>query len=280
MSPIEFDTLPTIRFAHIFETEHYNIRFSKTENFLEISYIEEGPIQIQTDNRCFHAEKGDIICITRTSEIAAHAEAAHAHRTVGIKATWHHSENGLLLPIVTKHCKETEQIRSLIDSCIYKSYLYEKSPTAQAGIIFRILCEIDTIAHKHASEDRSHASLLTQRAKQYIHRHIHEPITQREIAEHLQITPAYLCNVFKVEEGMRLMQYINTVKLRNVETLMQQEHLKLYEAAERYGYKDPNYAGTLFKKLFGRNITDRPNRAETLISRKGKPIQGSDEKEA
>jgi YesN/AraC family two-component response regulator len=37
---------------------------------------------------------------------------------------------------------------------------------------------------------------------------------------------------------------------------MERENLRLYEAATRYGYTDANYVSRLYKRYFGKNITD------------------------
>ena len=41
---------------------------------------------------------------------------------------------------------------------------------------------------------------------------------------------------------------------------METKKLPLYEAATMYGYSDPNYVSRLYKKMFGFNITDVPNK--------------------
>ena len=52
------------------------------------------------------------------------------------------------------------------------------------------------------------------------------------------------------------MQFVNKVKLSKICAVMKHENLKLYEAAELYGYSDPNYVSRLFKKYYNKNITD------------------------
>ena len=76
--------------------------------------------------------------------------------------------------------------------------------------------------------------------------------------EHLDISPEYLCAIFKKTEGITIMRYINKHKLEGIKTLMEQTNLHLYEAAGLYGYSDPNYVSRLYKQLFGYNITDKP----------------------
>ena len=80
--------------------------------------------------------------------------------------------------------------------------------------------------------------------------------TQREIAEHLGITSEYLCAVFKKANEVSLIMFINQTKLSKIRSVMKRENRKLYEAAEPYGYSDPNYMSRLFKKYYGKNVTD------------------------
>jgi len=77
------------------------------------------------------------------------------------------------------------------------------------------------------------------------------------VAEHLSISPEYLCYVFKKATGISVMKYTNMTKLHAMRNLMEKENLYLYEAASLFGYSDPNYVSRLFRKLFGFNITNR-----------------------
>ena len=52
------------------------------------------------------------------------------------------------------------------------------------------------------------------------------------------------------------MSYINHIKLEGVRSIMEKEHIPLNQAAEIYGFSDPNYVSRLYKKYFHANITD------------------------
>ena len=77
------------------------------------------------------------------------------------------------------------------------------------------------------------------------------------MAEYLKITPAYLCRIFKKVHGSSLMKYVNKTKLEGIRNLMASENIHLYEAAQLFGYQDANYVSSLYKKLFGYNITEK-----------------------
>ena len=55
------------------------------------------------------------------------------------------------------------------------------------------------------------------------------------------------------------MRYVNKTKLESIKKLMDNENVRLYEAATIFGYKNANYVSFLYKKIFGRNITDKPS---------------------
>ena len=52
------------------------------------------------------------------------------------------------------------------------------------------------------------------------------------------------------------MYYINRMKLDKIRLLMKNEHMNLNRAAALYGYTDPNYVSRIYKKYYGKNITD------------------------
>jgi AraC-like DNA-binding protein len=121
-----------------------------------------------------------------------------------------------------------------------------------------LLSELNRINRSTAALNKGY--LYASRAKRYIYGHLNLPIQQRDVAAHLGITPEYLCAVFKKSEGISVMRFINTVKLSRIRSLMEKEGLTLAQAAQRYGYADPNYVSRLYKQYFHINITDAVQR--------------------
>ncbi len=261
MKTYELCEMPEIIFAHTYETEKYSTSFVASDSWIEITYVFAGEMTFIKENEIFKVKAGDIICQMHDEKVTVKVDDFHRHHTVGISAKWILADKncGLYLPFVTKSCKETKEITMLIDKLIFESYKYEKSPSKAAGRILGILCKIDEISRKNIKAKQPEASILAEKAKKYIQKNLHKPITQTEVANSLEISSGYLCRIFRKSEGTSLMNYINTTKLKNMQMLMQKENLKLYEAAELYGYRDPNYVSALYKKLFGYNITSIKN---------------------
>ncbi len=260
MNTIALETLPTFSFAHIHSAEQYHHQIPVNPRRIEISYLAEGSLVISQGKQQFLAEKGDILC-TNLFPVTLDTDTFHCHHTTSALVNWteapgfHH----LLLPAVTKASPQTAEIRDHIDELIYNGHIYEASPEKAASIFLNILCKIDECNRNSEHMQTPPGYILVQRAKKYIHRNITRPLTQTEIAEYLGVTPSYLCNIFKMTEETSVMKYINTIKLKNIQSLMETKNMKLYDAAQMFGYADPNYVSSLYKKMFGRNITSKPN---------------------
>ena len=261
MQYMDITRLPEICFAHAYSASNYSNTFNENRETVEVTFVAEGELTLRKGGSEWHAGPGDILCLIHDEDCEIFSLEYHAHRTVCARVDWveTESENGLVLPAVTPAGEGTEAVCRLIDDLIWSPYRHEGTAVRGGAAFLEILSRIDAIG-REKSRRMPEGELLVRRAKRYIYRNLDRPITQREIAEHLGITPQYLCNIFRQAEGKSLIRYVNTAKLKGVEALMEKEHIRLYEAARRFGYQDANYVSGLYKKIFGRNITDRPSR--------------------
>ena len=261
MKKTEILSLPKILFAHTYSTNDYSNSFPIQPGCIEITYIKTGSLTLHVNNEAFVAQAGDVVCALRDAPSIITSEGFHCHHTVKAAVLWESTDasNALNLPYVTKASSETEYIEKIIDGFIYSPYLYDNSYAKAATDFMNILCKINSIYLKENESVHSQSNILTLRAKKFIDKNIYKNITQSEIADFLGITPQYLCSVFKKSEGMPIIKYINITKLKKIHSIMENENLPLYEAAQIFGYSDANYVSHLYKKLFGRNITSNPN---------------------
>lgn len=259
MHTLELYSLPRIDFAHAYQADFYKASFFHKSNFMEISYMEEGQLDFQTEDQRFSHEKGDILFLNYQMPLHCISTSFHRHLTIGVCVDWRYLEDhskGLCIPRITKHCTQSRLILPLIDRIIKEQSLYQDAPSKGAGAFINLLCELDKINRSDPESPLSGQIRYALKAKQYISEHINEPLTQMQIADYLNITPGYLCDIFKKTQGIPLMYYINRTKLERIRSLMEKEHLHLCEAAPLFGYADPNYVSRLYKKIFSRNITD------------------------
>ena len=93
-------------------------------------------------------------------------------------------------------------------------------------------------------------------AVDYMLSHLSEPMTIQKIADHVHLTPTYLCLLFKKETGQSIHDYLTEARMERAKKLLQDRSLRLYEIAEQAGYNDPKYFAKVFRKTFGCNPSD------------------------
>lgn len=262
MQTYEVETLPCVKFAHVYHADTYTNDFAQLEDSMEITYISDGSVTIEHDGQTLEAGKGDVIIFPYArARVRLRAAAYHEHHTVFAQLKWtpQPHANGLYLPMITPAAYNTQAARNIIDRLICDPLIFKNSRTRGAWMFLELLGEIDQCNRKQRGSGLSGEALYTQRAKEYVQSHLHRPITQRSVAEYLSISPEYLCYVFKKAEGIPFQKYVNYEKLEAIRNLMQKESAHLYEAAAMFGYNDPNYVSRLFKKYYGYHITDQQN---------------------
>ncbi|MBO5273979.1 MAG: helix-turn-helix transcriptional regulator [Clostridia bacterium] len=258
MRYITVSSLPNIRFAHSYEADVYDRCLHQDNRPIEILYVTEGYLEMFYCGEHFIANKGDILCMLYESDPIMHSAAYHSHRTVGFSIDYTQSDTdspgALLLPGVTPVCPQSEDCQRLMMEIARMNSLYPEDTICCGGLFLQLLSKLNNINRTALAPNKEY--LYVKRAKKFIYDRIGVPIRQRDVAQHLGITPEYLCAVFKKSEGIPIMRFINSVKLTNVRSLMEKEGLSLAQASQLYGYSDPNYVSRLYKQYFHINITD------------------------
>ena len=85
----------------------------------------------------------------------------------------------------------------------------------------------------------------------FIRENYSHPMSLDSIAEYVEMSPNYICGLFKREMGMNLMNYIMKFRIQKAASLMRTTHLKSYEIAEKVGFSDESYFSRCFKKMVG-----------------------------
>lgn len=89
-------------------------------------------------------------------------------------------------------------------------------------------------------------------AMDYIGEHYNDPsISVSAIAQSLGISEGHLSHTFKKETDYTLLNYLTRYRIHKAMELLRDCRLKVYEVAERVGYRDITYFSATFKKLAG-----------------------------
>jgi two-component system, response regulator YesN len=94
------------------------------------------------------------------------------------------------------------------------------------------------------------------KAKDYIDKHYHHPLTLEEVAEYVGISPHYFSKLFKDRFGMTFIDYVTEVRMAHAKREMCDPNKSLKEICFLVGYNDPNYFSRVFKKHTGISPTE------------------------
>ena len=85
----------------------------------------------------------------------------------------------------------------------------------------------------------------------YIDGHIGEKLTVQDIAIALGYSASYIAELFKREKGITINEFVTARRMEQAKKLLDHSMLRIYEVAEKVGYKDVKYFSQLFRKHFG-----------------------------
>jgi signal transduction histidine kinase/AraC-like DNA-binding protein len=131
-----------------------------------------------------------------------------------------------------------------------------------AAILEKGLFSLDeTVAHIDIVLERKRrlsrdAQRLIRKAMAYIHEHYSEPISRRDIAQHVSFAEDYLTYCFRQELGTTPIKYLQRYRLNQACHLLLDSDKTITEIALKVGFTDAGY----FSRLFHREIGVSPDK--------------------
>ena len=137
----------------------------------------------------------------------------------------------------------------------YDSFSYAQSALRLGAVDFLLkpfhdgeLEEDDTIPGLKKGDK----SKYVLQAMDYIGAHYGEQtISVSTIAQHLGLSESHLSHLFRKETDYTIMNYLTRYRIHKAMELLRDCRLKVYEIAERVGYRDITYFSSTFKKVVG-----------------------------
>lgn len=102
-------------------------------------------------------------------------------------------------------------------------------------------------------------SYLVRQALQIIDNNPDSEVSLVSVAERLQINPSYLSRIFSEEIGESFSEHLIKNKMETGKRLLKTTNKKVYEIADKLGYKDVGYFTKIFKRHFGVSPTEYRN---------------------
>lgn len=97
---------------------------------------------------------------------------------------------------------------------------------------------------------------LIDKAIEFIFTHYTGELTLQQLADYVHMSKNYFCLQFKHHTGHNFIDYIIRLRIGKAKELIAEPGLKIYEVAEKAGFKDVKYFSKLFKKTTGLSPVD------------------------
>ncbi|MDI4649823.1 response regulator [Cohnella hashimotonis] len=121
----------------------------------------------------------------------------------------------------------------------------------QAELLRRVEAAMSRIQSKNNNGQHVYAIM------QYIRAHYHDDrLSINRMAEHLYLTPTYLCRIFKERTGKTINRHITEVRIEKAKEYLKDGRVKLSDVSSRVGYQSANHFTKLFKKMTGLNPSE------------------------
>lgn len=92
---------------------------------------------------------------------------------------------------------------------------------------------------------------IIEKAKKYMDEHYRTDLKASEVAGWLKITPSYFSYIFKQSTGKGFTEYMNEMRMEQAKALLATTHDKVFEVADKVGYKEYKYFVSVFKSYTG-----------------------------
>ena len=134
----------------------------------------------------------------------------------------------------------------------YDSFTYARSALRLGAVDRRMEAEGSGTAPALPERKKGDKSKYVLQAMDYIGQHYGDQnISVGEIAQHLGLSESHLSHLFRKETDYTLLNYLTRYRIHKAMELLRDCRTKVYEVAERVGYRDITYFSATFKKVTG-----------------------------
>ena len=116
-------------------------------------------------------------------------------------------------------------------------------------------------------EENGKYSQLMKRVKEYAEMNLSKELSVAQAAALANMSESHFSHVFKSEEGISYVEYINGCRMQKATILLQNTDLMVSEIAEKVGIDNPNYFSAQYKKRTGKS----PSEFRKMLANKKMP---------
>lgn len=109
---------------------------------------------------------------------------------------------------------------------------------------------LDKIIEESEKGRKDNRQMLIGKIQAFIQEHLYADLTSHMIAECVNLNPAYVSRVYKLETGESITEYIFRLKMEEAAYLLKYSDKKIYEISGELRYQNPQYFSKLFRRQY------------------------------
>lgn len=116
---------------------------------------------------------------------------------------------------------------------------------------------VEMVMKYHDAKKTRQGNKVVKEALDFIQKNLYDPeLSLHSVASAIFSNESYLSRVFKKETGLSLIEYISKNRIEESIRLLNNTNMKVYEIAEKVGFRDSHYFSICFKKQTGRTVKE------------------------
>lgn len=141
-----------------------------------------------------------------------------------------------------KHGRSGIPLRGLYEVSRYTSWAEAFSELRR--VVVQVFTQVDTTIESK-NED------VVNRIKYYIQHHLDGDTSLYALSEQVHLCQEHLLRVFKKQEGVTVLQYINDLRITRAKQMLVQTDMQIKDIATELGFASAGYFGRFFKSKMG-----------------------------
>ncbi len=161
-------------------------------------------------------------------------------------------DNFYAKPFLQPDSETFAEVRQTIESLFAEKRRIDHSPVILRALLVILLTQIQrAVDSDNVERVASTYVVLYKKLKKLIDNHFHEPLTARDYAEKLAVTPHHLNQVARQVTGQTTTQLIRARSMLEAKRLLTFSDASVSEIATTLGYFDLSYFGRVFRAEAG-----------------------------
>lgn len=281
---IELKTIPKIKYNCAVIAPKYHATVPRNENAFELCYVDSGECICSKPSGNLICEAGHLYPVVFDERIEVYTEESNPVKMLSVGISCEHdtriidsetlsedgarelmkdllSGNRFLIPTGGFSSLQFDWMHSYIKKLVSLKPGERIGEEAHAmSVFFEFMSRItrtsmDLVAFDAKAFPTS-AVAYSEMVVSYIIKNYRKKISVIDIAEEFGLTPNYLHSIFKQVKGVTIIDYLTSYRMSLAKTYIERFGLHAYEAALLVGIDDPAYFSRVFKKLYGKSVSN------------------------